>query len=92
MTRLLSVLIFVAFLPLSARAQQQIDPRDVLSVYRDLNDLCRAPSASELNKVPACNARAKIARLLNSLGYCYGSQSEDAADMRWHKCAEHELF
>ena len=91
MRRALLCLVFVFAGPITAQAQQ---PRalDVLSIYRDLNAMCRDPSSDDLHKIAACNTREKVSRLLNGLGYCYGSKGEDAADRQWHKCTEHELF
>lgn len=82
----------VAALPPSSLAQQP-SLRDVLSIYHDLNDMCRGRSDGEDPRAArACNIREKVARLLNSMGYCYGTINQDAADMRWHRCTSHDLF
>ncbi len=84
-------LFFILALPTVVAAEER-RVLDVLSVYRDLNDMCLGRSGDGLQAARACNVRAKVARLLNGMGYCYGNQSEDAADMQWHKCSPHELF
>lgn len=91
MLRVLLPLLFVFAVPIGAFGQQ---PRvlDVLSIYRDLNDMCRDRSDDDRHKTAACNIREKVSRLLNSMGYCYGKTGQDAADMNWHKCTAHELF
>jgi hypothetical protein len=72
--------------------QQQSRVLDVLSIYRDLNDMCRGRGGEDAHALKACNVREKVGRLLNSLGYCYGNQNQNAADLQWHKCAEADLF
>lgn len=92
MWRLIFVMVLLCCAPISAHAQL-LDPRDVLSVYRDLSDLCRGhPGEDTLSRTAACNVRAKVGRLLNRLGYCSGVQNQDAFNMRWHKCKPYELF
>jgi hypothetical protein len=65
---------------------------DVLSVYRDLNDMCRNRSGDGIHMMQACNTREKVSRILNGMGYCFGVKGQDVADMQWHKCATNELF
>ncbi|HEY1736641.1 MAG TPA: hypothetical protein VGG12_08345 [Methylovirgula sp.] len=96
------ILLFIALLPATAWADdsaerleaQQAHGRvlDVLSIYRDLNDMCRGFGGEDPRAVRACNIREKVARLLNGMGWCYGNQNQNAADLQWHKCADHELF
>lgn len=91
MLRTLLALLFVLVVPIGALAQQ---PRaiDLLSVYRDLNDLCRDRSDDDRYKTAVCNIREKVARLLNSMGYCDGKNGPESASVHWHKCTAHELF
>jgi len=91
MSRAILALFLVGLSPLSAFAQD-VKALDVISIYRDLNAICRDPSDGNVHKILTCNAREKVARLLNALGYCLGHQNEDAADMHWHKCKAHEIF
>jgi hypothetical protein len=90
--RLALFLIMVAPVGLSAAPAQQLRAVDLLSIYRDLNDMCHNRSGDGVHTTQACNVREKVSRLLNTLGYCYGTQSAEAADLQWHKCAERELF
>ncbi|QXX76451.1 hypothetical protein [Methylovirgula sp. HY1] len=91
MLRVLLPLAFALVVPIDAFAEQ---PRllDVLSIYRDLNDMCRDPSADDHHKLAACDVREKVSRLLNRMGYCYGKDGQDAAAVHWHKCVAHEIF
>ena len=86
----LALLMILAF-PFAASAQQ---PRgvDVLSIYRDVNEMCRSSTGNDLHRIAACNLREKVGRLLNSMGYCFGHQGQDEAERQWHKCVGHELF
>ncbi|MGA3301962.1 MAG: hypothetical protein ABSC72_01580 [Methylovirgula sp.] len=100
MRRALISLLIVFALPAATLAQQVDRPQqvertrvlDVLSIYRDLNDMCRGYGGEDPRAIRACNIREKVARLLNGMGWCYGNQNQNAADLQWHKCAEHELF
>ena len=85
----LAILIISAF-PYAAQAQ----PRalDVLSIYRDVNEMCRSWTDNDLHRIAACNLREKVARLLNSMGYCLGGGIPDMPEKQWHKCKGHELF
>ena len=91
MLRMLPTLLFILALPVAAFGQQP-HVLDILSIYRDLNDICRDRNEDERHKAAACNIREKVGRLLNNMGYCDGKQGQDATDRRWHKCAAHELF
>lgn len=90
MPRALFVLLIVSAFPYAARAQ----PRalDVLSIYRDVNEMCRSWTDNDLHRIAACNLREKVARLLNSMGYCLGDGTPDMPEKQWHKCKGHELF
>lgn len=102
MMRALILLSFVIGLPLAAQADNQAqrqraqDDRarvlDVLSIYRDLNDMCRGEGGEDPRATRACNIREKVGRVLNGMGWCYGNQNQNAADLQWHKCTNHELF
>jgi hypothetical protein len=91
MLRAFLILGFVLTFPAGAFAQPPL-ARDLLSIYRDLNDMCRNRNDDDLHRMRACNIREKVARLLNTMGYCYGKKGQDAADMQWHKCAAREVF
>lgn len=91
MLRAFLTLLFVLAVPIAAYGQQT-HALDVLSIYRDLNDMCRGRSGDDPHAAKACNVREKVSRLLNSMGYCHGIKGQDAAGMQWHKCAAHELF
>ena len=91
MPRVLFALAFVLAVPIGATAAQP-SVLDILSIYRDINDMCRDRSDNDRHKIAACNIREKVSRLLNSMGYCYGKSRQDAAMVNWHKCARHEIF
>ena len=91
MLRALLPLLFILAFPIDAFGQPPL-ARDLLSIYRDLNDMCRDHGNDDRHKMRACNIREKVARLLNTMGYCYGKKGQDAADMQWHKCTVHEIF
>lgn len=102
MLRALSILVLAIFLPTLALADdvaphqialaQQAQVLDVLSIYRDLNDMCRGHGGEDGRALRACNVREKVGRLLNGLGWCYGNQNQNVADLHWHKCTEQDLF
>ncbi len=100
MRRALIPLLIILAPPAAAVAQQADRPQqvertrvlDVLSIYRDLNDMCRGYGGEDPRAMKACNIREKVARLLNGMGWCYGNQNQNAVDLQWHKCADHELF
>lgn len=77
---------------LAQEAQPKLPVLDILSIYRDLNDMCRTRTGDGMHMMQACHTREKVSRILNSWGYCYGAKGQDEADMQWHKCAEKELF
>jgi hypothetical protein len=91
MPRAILAMLMIAIVPIGARAQQ---PRalDVLSIYRDLNEMCRNPDNDDLHRAAACNVREKVERLLNGMGYCFGKADPDQSNRQWHKCSAHELF
>ena len=102
MARALILLFLAIGLPLAAAADEQTqrqrlqDERarvlDVLSIYRDLSDMCRGPGGEDPRARRACDIREKVGRVLNGMGWCYGNQNQNAADLQWHKCSQHELF
>jgi hypothetical protein len=102
MMRALFLVFLMIGLPLAAQADDQAqrqkaqDERgrvlDVLSIYRDLNEMCRAPGGEDPRARRACDIREKVGRVLNGMGWCYGNQNQNAADLQWHKCTNHELF
>src|SRR5262245_19249738 len=73
------------------KAQQSM-VRDVLSIYQDLDVMCRSGAGDKASKNEACEVRRKIDKLLGQLGYCYGKQSDLGSDGRgparavWRKC------
>lgn len=77
---------------LAQETQPKLPVLDILSIYRDLNDMCRTRTGDGMHMMQACHTREKVSRILNSWGYCYGAKGQDEADMQWHKCAEKELF
>lgn len=102
MARALILLFFMTGLPLAAQADEQTQRQkaqdeqarvlDVLSIYRDLNDMCRGTGGEDPRARRACDIREKVGRVLNDMGWCYGNQNQNAANLQWHKCANHELF
>jgi hypothetical protein len=89
------VALLILLLPSAALAEdkvQQPSVLDMLSVYRDLNSMCRNPSADDFEKSAACTTREKVARMLNGMGWCYGVKGDDPGQRQWHRCGQKELF
>ncbi|HTJ03599.1 MAG TPA: hypothetical protein VL492_12480 [Methylovirgula sp.] len=92
----LAIALLLPSAALATDAQPKEPPKlpvlDVLSVYRDLNDMCLHRSGDGMHALQACNTRDKVSRILNGWGYCYGAQGDEAAQGQWHKCVQKELF
>ena len=76
--------------PTMAHAQAAV-VRDLLSVERDLNSMCRGWSGDEKHTDQVCAVRDKMNKALNKMGYCYGKHGQIGADMEWHKCTRNSL-
>lgn len=74
------------------KAPEKLPVLDVLSIYRDLSDMCLHRSGDGIHDLAACNTRDKVSRILNEWGYCYGAKGDDDAQPQWHKCVQKELF
>lgn len=54
--------------------------RATISVWHDLNALCRGGSGDRSETMVACCTRTKVSALLNQMGYCYRMGE------RWVRC------
>jgi len=83
MRRILVAVIFVLTTTVVAgNATAPIDDRQAqaaISIWLDLNALCRGSSNDDTVKI-ACCTRTKVSALLNQMGYCYRMGE------RWVKC------
>jgi len=57
-----------------------VQVRATISVWHDLNAMCRGGGGSDPQTEIACCTRAKVSALLNQMGYCYRMGE------RWVKC------
>lgn len=60
----------------ASTANADLQVRATISVWHDLNAICRGGSDTEIG----CCARAKVGAVLNQMGYCYRMGE------RWVKC------
>ena len=61
-------------------ATNEAQAQAAISLWYDLNVLCRGGSGDDSSTDVACCARAKVSALLNQMGYCYRTGE------RWVKC------
>jgi len=50
-----------------------------LSIYSDINEMCRGGSGDEPSTAAACDVRNKASMLMKNMGYCW-------CDAWWKKC------
>ena len=83
--RLALVLVLVTIS--TAAAAQPATVQQLLRIERDLDGMCRGSTSLDRSLIDkTCSVRERAAKLLNSLGYCYGKRGQIGADMRWHRC------
>jgi hypothetical protein len=51
-------------------------PEELLSIYTDLNEMCRGESGDDPHTNEACDVRAKVSALLWKEGYCFGKHGQ----------------
>jgi hypothetical protein len=54
---------------------------DVISIYSDLNEMCRGWSGDDPHTDEACQVRNKVSNLLKRMGYCFGKRGQYGGDM-----------
>jgi hypothetical protein len=69
-----------------ANAQSMLG-KQIISIYADLNEMCRGWAGDDPHTDEACGVRLKVSNLLTSMGYCFGKKDEFVSEMVWHKCA-----
>lgn len=65
--------------------------KDLLSVYQDLNEMCRGWSGDDPHTAQACKVRDKVSKMLAGTGYCYGKKGQAGYQMQWHRCTKGSL-
>lgn len=75
--RFLTILALL-IIPVTASAKTP-EARLVLSIYKDLNEICRGGSGDRTETLQACNVRNDVSALLRNIGYCW-------AGAWWRKC------
>jgi hypothetical protein len=81
----------------SAKPMPDAGP-DVLSIYYDLDEMCRGWSGDSSHTDEVCDVRLKVEKLLGKLGYCYGKKKDFApggggrARAEWHKCTPQSYY
>lgn len=77
-----SVLSLIAILSTggTTTATDDVQVRATISVWHDLNAMCRGGHGDDPQTMIACCAREKVSALLNQMGYCYRMGE------RWVKC------
>lgn len=65
--------------------------KELISIYRDLNEMCRGGAGNEQATTQACETRNKVSKLLKAKGYCYGKKGQGGYQMDWHRCGPSSL-
>jgi hypothetical protein len=60
--------------------------KELLSIYTDLNEMCRGWSGDDPHTDEVCNVRTKVSNLLWKHGYCFGKKGQYGGEAWWHKC------
>jgi hypothetical protein len=63
-------------------------PYKLISIYMDLNEICRGNSGDEKSTLDARDVRTKVSHLLNDDGWCLGKKGQGGAQMTWHECTK----
>jgi hypothetical protein len=86
LTRTLLFLLSVAcLLPVRAEGQSAA-VQELISVYSDLDDMCRGWPGDDPHSDEVCKTREKLRQALIKMGYCYGKNNQSRAQFSWHKC------
>lgn len=70
---------------------QSASPSAMLTRWDELNSKCRGGSGNDAKTWQACNAREYTGLAVNSAGWCYGREGENAYQMNWHRCGARSL-
>ena len=65
---------------------QSLPVNDLISIYAELNEMCRGWSGDDPHTNQVCAVREKVAAFLKSIGYCYGEKAQFSSEMNWHRC------
>ncbi len=65
---------------------QSISIKQLISIYADLDEMCREWPGVDPHTDEACGVRSKVSGLLKSMGYCFGKKEQFVSEMVWHKC------
>ena len=65
---------------------QNIPVKQLISIYADLDEMCRGWAGDDPHTSEACGVRSKVSRLLKDMGYCFGKREQFGSEMAWHKC------
>jgi hypothetical protein len=77
----------IAFGSVATVARSQPAPiRDLVSVYNDLDNMCRGWPGDDPHVGEVCDTREKLHKALVAMGYCYGKNNQSRAEFAWHRC------
>jgi hypothetical protein len=82
---------FAALSSSTAVGAQSLAAGDVISIYRDLNEMCRGGAGDASSTDKACEVREKVSKLLKQMDYCFGKKGESGGEMWWHRCTANSL-
>ena len=82
-----AVALSIPFLLPTARAST-CHGEELLSIYTDLNEMCRGWSGDDPQTDEACAVRTKVSTLLWKEGYCFGKHGQSGGEAWWHKCTK----
>jgi hypothetical protein len=61
-------------------------PTRIIWQWEEENSLCRGGSGDEAKTLAACDRRELIGRKLETVGWCFGRESDYGYQMQWHAC------
>src|SRR5262245_39743544 len=79
MKRLIVILILLCPRPAAADTA-----RDLVTIWNDLDGMCRGWSSDDPRTQEVCAVREQAGYALDRLGWCYGRKTEAGAEMIWH--------
>ena len=77
--------------PALAQSPAVLTSEAALAWERDAATRCRTGVPDTQPTWQACGEREAYARVLNTMGWCYGRRGEPAARMAWHRCASNSI-
>jgi hypothetical protein len=84
----LTVLFVFGFGLADVATAQTLPTKDLVAIESDLNSMCRGWFGDDPHTDQICTVRDKMAKLLGTMGYCYGKQGQSGYQMQWHKCTK----